>query len=148
MAIIQALCTTFNQQCLEAIHDFRMAGDTFKIALYTDQAELGPQTTAYTTAGEVVASGYTAGGQALTNLGTASYGTVGYASFGTVSWVSTGIEAMGAMIYNSTAVGYTNPAVAVLNFGMNRSAVSGVFTITFPTNNNQFAIIRLNAPLA
>lgn len=146
MAIIQALTTTFCQQVLEGVHNFKAStGNTFKIALYASTANLGSSTTAYTATGEVVATGYTAGGQALNNLGTASAGTTGYCSFSTLSWASSGIVARGALIYNSNAVGYTNPSVMVLNFGMDRYPVSGTFQLTFPTNNSTSAIIRLNA---
>ena len=69
MAIVQAFCTSFKKQLLEGVHDFRASGgDTFKVALYTEAANINSTTTAYTTTGEIVASGYTAGGLTLTNI--------------------------------------------------------------------------------
>lgn len=148
MAIIQCMTTSFCRQILEATHDFTVSGDTFKLALYGSTATLGPETTAYTTTGEISATGYTAGGLALDNLGTSSAGTVGWTSFSTATWTGAGIAASGGLIYNSTAVGYSDPSVMVLNFGLSRLAVSGTFTITFPTNDSSNAILRINAPLA
>lgn len=149
MAIIQGMTQSFLAQLLEGVHDFRSAGgDTYKIALYGANASLGPQTTAYTTTGEIVASGYTAGGATLTCITPNSAGTpqgpLAYSSFLTATWSGSGIAASGALIYNTTPTHtYSDPSVMVLNFGMSRSAVSGVFTVTFPTNNTLSAILRL-----
>jgi hypothetical protein len=52
--------TRLSKGCLNG--DFDFAVDTIKIALYTNSATLNEDTTAYTTTGEVVATGYTAGG--------------------------------------------------------------------------------------
>lgn len=143
--IQQVLTTSFKSQLLEGCHDFRATGgDTFKIALYTSAATLNSSTTAYTTTGEVADSGYTAGGATLTNVDPASSGTTGYTSFAAVTWSNSGITARGALIYNTTpAHTYTNPSVMVIDFGMDRSSVNGVFTVTFPTVSSQTAIIRL-----
>lgn len=141
--ILQTPTTSFRQQLLEGIHDFRTTGNVFKIALYTSDSTLNSSTTSYDgTTFEVEAMGYTVGGQALTNVDPVSYGTTGYTSFAAVSWTSTDIVARGALIYNHTAVG--NPSVIVLDFGMDRYSESGLFTITFPLANYQFAIIRIN----
>lgn len=143
MAIIQALTVSFKQQLLEGVHDFRTGGDTFKIALYTNAANLNSSTTAYTTTGEVVGDGYTAGGATLTNITPASGGIVAYASFLPVTW-NGDITARGAMIYNTTpAHTYSNPSVMVIDFGIDRVAPSEVFTITFPTADQTSAIIRV-----
>lgn len=139
--IQQTLTTSFKQQLLQGIHDFRTTGDTFKIALYSSSADLNSSTTAYSTDGEISGDGYTAGGATLTNVDPAGNGTVGYTSFGTVTWANSIISARGALIYNSTESG--NPSVMVLDFGMTRSSESGSFTITFPTFNSQQALIRL-----
>jgi hypothetical protein len=48
---------TFKQGLLNG--DFDFAVDTIKIALYTNSATLNEDTTAYTTTGEVVATGST-----------------------------------------------------------------------------------------
>lgn len=140
MSIQQVLTTSFKEELLLGTHSFAASGgDTFKIALYSEDATLNASTTAYTATGEVSATGYTAGGAALTNVEPDSAGLVAWTSFSTVSWTST-LTARGALIYNSTE---SNRSVMVLDFGMNRSSVSGVFTITFPTANATTAIIRL-----
>lgn len=143
--IQQTPTTSFRQQLLEGIHDFRTTGNVFKIALYSSTATLNSSTTQYGTAlFEVEATGYTTGGATLTNVNPASYGTTGFTSFSAVSWTSDDIVARGALIYNSDAVGYTDPSVMVLDFGMDRHSESGLFTITFPAATSQFAIIRIN----
>ena len=115
----------------------------FKIALYTNSASLDYSTTAYTTTGEVVASGYTAGGQTLTisqvpTVG--SSGTTSYYSFSNVSW-SGAITARGALIYLSN--GGTNPAMIVLDFGSDKTSTT-TFTVQFPAATNTTAIIRIS----
>lgn len=148
MAIIQAVTTSFTQQLLQAGHNFsEVGGDTYKLALYSSSADLGPQTTVYTSTGEISVDGYTAGGATLTNLGVSSAGTTGFASFDNVTW-SGAIVAAGALIYNVSSVAFPNASVCVLSFGMTRYHVSGTFTVSFPANNNTNAIIRINAPLA
>lgn len=118
--------------------DFDFAVDTFKIALYTNSATLDASTTAYTTTGEVVASGYTAGGNNLTVTQGISSGTA-FVSFNTVSW-SSAFTARGALIYKS---GGSNPAVCVLDFGSDKTSTT-TFTVTFPTASATDALIRLS----
>lgn len=142
--IQQTPTVSFRKQLLEGVHDFRTTGNTFRIALYSSSATLNSSTTAYSSSGEVNVSGYTAGGATLTNVNPSSSGTTGFTSFSTVSWAASGLTARGALIYNSDATGYTNPSVMVLDFGMDRSDLSGVFTITFPTFNSSSAIIRVS----
>lgn len=122
---------------------FNLTSGTFKIALYTNTASLDAATAVYTTAGEVVATGYTAGGQTLTitqvpTTGTGT-GTTAYVSFGDTSWTGA-ITARGALIYQS---GGTNPAVCVLDFGADKTS-TGTFTVQFPAVSNTSAIIRLS----
>lgn len=158
MAITQAMCTSFKAEILLAVHDFRpTGGDTFKLALYTSSASLDANTTAYTATNEVSSSGtnYTAGGGSLTNLGvvtsnnSASTGT-GYTDFSDLVFANATITARGALIYNSTPSAnsnanttLTNAAVAVLDFGADKTATAGDFTIIFPTATNTTAIIRI-----
>jgi hypothetical protein len=114
----------------------------FKIALYTNAASLDATTLGYTTTGEVVASGYTAGGQALVisqvpTVGAS--GTTAYWSFDNAVW-STAVTARGALIY--LADGSTNPAICVLDFGSDKTSTS-TFTVQFPAITNTSAIIRI-----
>lgn len=142
MAITQALCTSFKVEILQAVHDFtESTGDTFKLALYTSSATLDATTTAYSATNEVGNSGsYSAGGGTLTNVTPTSSGTTAFTSFATLSFSSATITARGALIYNSSK---TNKAVAVLDFGADKTSTDGIFTIQFPTADASNAIIRI-----
>lgn len=141
MAITQALCTSFKQELMEGVHDFTT--HTFKIALYTSSATLSAATTAYSATNEVSGTGYTAGGEALTVTGGAVSisGTTAFIDFSDVSWTSATITARGALIYNDTVAG--DPAVAVLDFGADKTSTSGTFTVQFPTADASNAIVRI-----
>lgn len=120
---------------------FNFTSGSFKIALYTNAASLDASTTAYTATGEVVATGYTAGGLALTiaqapTVG--SSGTTAYISFNNAVWTSA-LTARGALIYQS---GGSNPAVCVLDFGADKTSAT-TFTVQFPAVSNTSAIIRI-----
>lgn len=143
MAISQAMCTSFKQEILQAVHNFtNPGGNTFYIALYTSSASLGAATTAYTTSGEVPSTGnYTAGGQALNSVTPTTSGTTAYTDFAPdVTWSNATITANGAMIYNSSA---SNKSVCVLAFGGDKTSTNGDFTIVFPTADATNAIIRI-----
>lgn len=125
-------CNTFKIGLTEGQFDF--TSGTFYIALYTNAATLDQNTTAYTTVGEVVASGYTAGGIVLTPIvGTTS----AYVSFENVSWTAS-FTARGALIYKAGDGG----AVCVLDFGADRTSTS-TFTVQFPIATADQALIRL-----
>ena len=114
----------------------------FKIALYTNAATLDYQTTAYTTTGEVSATGYTAGGQVLTISQVPTVGpsgTTSYYSFADVTW-SGSFTARGALIYKYD--GSINPAMIVLDFGNDKTS-TGTFQVQFPVANNTNAIVRI-----
>ena len=128
-------CDSFKTALLNGDVDF--GSGTFKIALYTNDAALNQTTAAYTTDGEVVSAGYTAGGELLVASVNALDG-VSYVSFANVSW-SGAITARGALIYKAGA----NGAVCVLDFGADRTSTT-TFTVQFPPATNTSAIIRLN----
>jgi hypothetical protein len=148
MAITQAMATSFKIEILNGIHAFGTTvvragttADTFKIALYTTSATLGATTTAYSATNEVSGSGYTAGGNTLTvSQVPTSTSTTAWLDFADSTWVTATITARGALIYNSTQ---SNKAVAVLDFGSDKSSSAGDFTIVFPTADSSNAIIRI-----
>jgi hypothetical protein len=155
MAIDQGLVSSFKAEVLLGVHDFRASGgDTFKIALYTSSATLNANTTAYSATNEVSGTGYSAGGATLTSLGVSTANTSttvggGYVDFSDVTWASSTITARGALIYNSTpsansnsGASLTNPAVAVIDFGSDKTTSGTTFRITFPAGNFTNAIIR------
>jgi len=147
MAISQAMCTSFKVDLLNGIHAFgttvARAGtgaDTFKVALFTSSATLGASTTAYSTSNEVSGTGYSAGGNTLSPVAPTSSGTTAYLDFADTTWSSATITARGALIYNSTQ---SDKAVAVLDFGADKTSTDGDFTIVFPTADASNAIIRI-----
>ena len=139
--ITQGQCTIFKQNCLSALENFAVGTPyTYKIALYTASADLNETTLVYTTTGEIIGTGYTAGGKTLTiSQVPASSGYTAYVSFSNVTWTPASFTTRGALIYNST----TGSAVAVLNFGADKTPTTS-FTITFPTADASNAIIRLS----
>jgi hypothetical protein len=146
MAITSALCTSFKKELLERKHDFNAtSGHSFKIALYTSAASLDAATTVYSTSNEVVGTGYTAGGIALTNIDPTSSGTTAFIDFADVTWSSSTITAAGALIYNTTTDGGTSTtnAVAVLSFGGDKTSTNGDFVIQFPVSDASNAIVRI-----
>lgn len=138
MAISQAMCSSFKQQILLGEHD--LDTDTIKIALYTSSATLGASTTAYTTSDEVVGTGYVAGGNTLAGATVSLSGTTAYVDFTDTTWAASTITARGALIYNSSK---SNKAIAVLDFGGDKTSTNGNFTVQFPTNDASSAIIRI-----
>ena len=142
MAISQAMATSFKVEILGGDFDFS-SGTTqvFKIALFTSAATLGATTTAYATTNEVVGTNYTAGGNTLTiSANPASTGTTAFLDFADTTWATSTITARGALIYKS---GGTNPAVAVLDFGSDKTSTAGDFTIVFPAADSSNAILRI-----
>ena len=150
MAITQAMCTSFKQELLEGVHNFKNSGgDTFKLALFAEgsggksstTATLGATTTALVTTGEVASSGtYATGGGSLTRVDPSTSGTTAITDFADLSFTTATITAMGALIYNSSD---SNKAVAVLDFTSNKTSTAGTFTIQFPTADASNAIIRI-----
>ena len=140
MTIAQGQCTIFKKNCLSALENFAVGTPyVYKIALYTADANLSYETTTYTTVGEVVGTGYSAGGKTLSVIPPATEDLTAYISFANVTWDPASFITRGALIYNST----TNAAVAVLDFGADKIPTS-TFTVTFPTNNATNAIIRFS----
>jgi hypothetical protein len=140
--IQQGQCTIFKKNCLSGLENFAVGTSyVYKIALYTALANLGTSTTAYTTDGEITGTGYSAGGKILTVIPPASDNDAitAYVSFANVTWNPASFTARGALIYNST----TNAAVAVLDFGSDKTATN-TFTVTFPTATATTAIIRFS----
>jgi hypothetical protein len=141
MAITQAMCTSFKKELLEAGHNFLASGGhAFKIALFTSAATLSAATTVYAATNEVSGTGYTAGGNTLTNINPTSSGTTAFTDFNDTSWTTATITARGALIYNSTSA---NKAVAVLDFGTDQTSTAGTFSIVFPTADATNAILRI-----
>lgn len=136
--ISAGLVTSFKGQLLLGQHD--LLNDVIKIALYDSSAVLGPQTTVYTSTGEVSSAGYTAGGQVLLNPVVSSANGAGYASFDDPIWYATTFTVRGALIYNFTK---GNKAIGILNFGLDQVTLAQDFKIQFPAANPETALIRI-----
>jgi hypothetical protein len=139
-----AICNSFKKQLLEATHNFsNPGGNTFKLAMYTNSAALGKSTTSFTTGGQVSSpsGGYSSGGKALVNTGTSLATNTAITDFADLSFVGVTLTARGALIYNDTASG--DPGVAVLDFGGDKTATAGTFTIQFPAFTTSAAILRI-----
>jgi len=143
MAISQAMVTSFKVQILGGDFDFSSGtAQVFKIALYTSSATLSAATTAYASTNEVTGTGYVAAGNTLAiSANPASTGTTAFLDFSDSTWSTATITARGALIY--LANGGTNPAVAVLDFGADKTSTAGDFTIVFPAADSSNAIIRI-----
>jgi len=137
MPISQALCSSFKQQILLGEHDLEI--DVINIALYTSAANLDASTTEYGSSGEVVGSGYTAGGKVLTGVTVLLSGTTAYVDFADTTWDPASFTARGALIYN---VSKSNKAIAVLDFGSDKTATT-TFTVQIPANTASSALIRI-----
>jgi hypothetical protein len=148
MNIAQTATTSFKVELPQGVHNFGPTSpDTFKIALYTAAATLDASTAVYTTTGEVVGAGYTAGGNTLTINVTpvAANNSAGvstaYWSFANTTWAGATFTARGALIYNATE---NNKSVAVLDFGSDKTVSNTTFQIVFPTPDANSAIVRIS----
>ena len=138
MAIVQTQTTSFKAELYQGIHD--LTTDVIKIALYTANANLNEDTTAYSVglAGQVANTGtYVAGGAQLTPITVSSSGYTAFVGFPNISWTGA-ITARCALIYNSTQ---GNKSIAVLDFGSDKTSTT-TFTITMPANTATAALIR------
>ena len=142
MAISQAMCSSFKKELMTATHNFTASsGNTFNLALYTSSASLGAATAAYTSSNEASGTGSTAKGAALTSVTPVLSGTTAVGDFADLTFSTVSITARGAMIFNDTASG--DPSVCILDFGGDKVASSGDFTVQFPTASSSAAIIRI-----
>jgi hypothetical protein len=142
MAIAQAVCNSFKQEILEGIQELQSGGNVFKLSLYTSAANLSASTTVYTSTNEVGNTGqYTSGGGILTGQQVSLDTGVAIVDFADLSFTGVTLTAAGALIYNTSAA---NRAVCVLDFGGDKSATAGTFTIIFPAFTSASAILRIS----
>ena len=140
-----AITNSFKEDLLQGIQTFAAGGgDTFKLALYTSAASIGADTTSYAVgiSGQVGDTGqYSAGGGALVNALVSLNGTTAFVDFDDLSFTGVTLTARGALLYNTSE---TNKSVCVLDFGGDKTATAGTFTIQFPAANDTQAIIRIS----
>lgn len=139
MSLTQGQTNSFKAELYQGVHD--LLTDVLKIALYTDSATLDQSTTVYSATNEVVASGYTAGGEILTGVTIQTSSTPStnstYVNFSNASWTSA-LTARGALIYNSSK---GDKSIAVIDFGANKTS-NATFVVTMPSNTASSALIR------
>jgi hypothetical protein len=142
MAISTAMCTSFKVELFQGTHNFNLSGgDSFKSALYSSAATLGATTTAYSATNEVSGPNYAAGGNALTRIDPTSSGTTAYCDFADLVFSNVTISGVrGCLIYNSTD---SNKSVSSHDFGSDKAATAGDFTLVMPTADASNAILRL-----
>ena len=135
----------FKLELLSGTHDFADGGDTFKIALYV--STLGPpyttSSTVYSTDNEVSSSGtaYPAGGQLLGSQGVSVPGSnTATVDFTNEVFSNVTLTSLGAAIYNDDN---GDKLCLVIDFGGDKVATSGDFTIQFPAATAGAAIIRV-----
>ena len=142
MAIVQTMCTSFKAEVAQALHNFTAGtGDVFKLALYVATANLGADTTVYTSTGEASGTNYTAGGIALTNITPLAANGTGYWSFDDATFSNVTLTCAGALIYNSTN---GNRAVCVLNFGQTITKTASNLVVTFPPMGATDSVLRIS----
>ena len=70
-----------------------------------------------------------------------SNGTTAFTDFNDISFTGVTLTARGALIYNTSEAA---KSVCVLDFGGDKTATAGTFTIQFPNANDTQAIIRIS----
>jgi len=163
MAITSAICNSFKEEILQGGHCLNASGSTpagnaIKLALYSsNSATLSKSTTAYAAPADASAdptstyevtttsSGYTGGGNTLTNIDPTLSGDSAVCDFSDTNWTSATFTARGCLIYNTTAItGFTtNRSICAINFGGDKTVTSGTFTIEFPSAAAGTAIIEI-----
>lgn len=142
MAIVQTMCTSFKAEVAQGLHNFTTGtGNVFYLALYVATANLGADTTVYTSTGEASGTNYTAGGIALTNITPLAANGTGYWSFDDATFSNVTLTCAGALIYNSTN---DNRAVCVLNFGQTITKTASNLVITFPPMGATDSVLRIS----
>lgn len=143
------MCTSFKTEIMVGVHNFTTASNVFKLALFTDSATLDATTVSYTASaaagGEITGTNYTTTGEFMTSVTPAAIGTTALVDFSDVTFSNVTITGVrGALLYNNAPVsGGGTPAVCVLDFGVDKAANQGDFTVVMPTADASNALIRI-----
>lgn len=136
--ITQTQTTSFKRELYEGVHD--LTSDVLMLALYTAEADLGPETTEYVADSEVVGGGYAAGGLMVSGVVVGAEDGTAYVGFDSVSWPAATLTCRGALLYNASK---GNRAIAVLNFGADKVVSGQTLTVTVPAATASTALIRM-----
>ena len=120
----------FRGELFSGTHNFANGGDAFKIALYTSIAGYSTSSTAVITTNEVSSSGSSNyERKALGSQAVASGTAVASVDFADSTWSNASFTAAGAAIYNDDK---SDKLCVVLDFGGNKTATNGTFTVSYP----------------
>ena len=120
---------SFRGELFSGTHNFANGGDDFKIALYTSNPYSTSSTVALTT-NEVSSSGSSNyERKALGSQAVASGTAVASVDFADSTWANATFTAAGAAIYNDDK---SDKLCVVLDFGGNKTATNGTFTVSYP----------------
>jgi hypothetical protein len=134
--IASGIATSYKREILDGIHD---AGDEYMIALFSRDADIGPDTKSYAGQdGEVRGAGYVEGGQLLKGRSSGTAGTTAYVTFSNPRWSGASFSARGALIYNASKA---DRAVAVINFGQDFTCTSGEFAVSLPAAGKDAIVV-------
>lgn len=136
MAIVSGVCNSYKREILRGVHS---ENDEYRLALYGESASLSPETTKYSSAGEVMGQGYTAGGLKLSGF-TVSGETSGCLDFDDVKIKEATITACGGLIYNASKGG---KAVSVVEFDRPITSTNGPFEVFMPTIGETTSLVRI-----
>ena len=135
--ITQGISLSAKQAFLIGMHQ---PNDTYKLALYTRKAIIGPELERYTENGEVTSAGYPKGGIELKGFKNGIANKIAFLTFDDIRLDGVSFSAQGAIVYNSSK---ENAVLCTLNFGGERSVFDGVFELKFPAPENG-ALIQLS----
>lgn len=135
--IAQGIALSAKQAFLLGIHQ---PTDTYKIALYSSRATIGPELATYTENGEVSGPGYQRGGYELKGFRNGMAGKNAFVTFDDIKIDRASFTAHGAVIYNASK---GNAVLCTLNFGGDRAVYDGTFELKFPQPTEKSALILL-----
>lgn len=131
-----AVYNNYKEQVFNATID--LVNDTLKVALltstYTPNIDTHDNFDDLTN--EVVGTGYTAGGETVTNPSVTQDNTNDLGKFDAddVTWTSSTITARYAVLYKDSGVASTSPLIAYIDFGADKSSSAGDFKIQWNTS--------------
>ena len=120
---------SFRGELFSGTHNFANGGDAFKIALYTSNPYSTSSTVALTTNEVSSAGSSNYARKALSSQAVASSTAVASVDFADSTWASATFTAAFAAIYNDDK---SDKLCVVLDFGGNKTATNGTFTVSYP----------------
>jgi hypothetical protein len=135
--IVTSVCNHAKLDMADGVHQ---PGDTYRLALYTEQADLDETTTKYRPKNEASGTGYPKGGFVLSGRRSLLDDGVACVTFNDVSEERCTFEAFGALIYNETR---HNAALATLVFDTVKRPSNGKFELEFPLLTANSAVIAI-----